>query len=85
MAAFLVEAYLPSGDGASDLDELFRASDALTAAGTRVVRTIFVPRDETCYILCEADSVTLAQAAAEHAGLRVARVSEAVVATAVGR
>ena len=81
MSEFLVELYVSCADpGAPGLAQ--RASDAaaeLTAEGTPVslVRSIFVPEDETCLFLFEAGSVDAVWEAALRAGLPVEHVAEA--------
>jgi hypothetical protein len=81
VAEFLVELYISRVDGSRvDL-----AADALTRAGTslRCVRTIFVPEDETGFLLFEAGSVDDVLDAARNAGITPARVSEAVTSPIV--
>jgi hypothetical protein len=75
VAEFLVELYISRVDGSRvDL-----AADALTRAGTslRCVRTIFVPEDETGFLLFEAASADDVRDAARRAELRYERISEA--------
>ena len=76
MAEFLVEFYVSRANGS----RVQLAADALTRAGTalRCVRTIFVPEDETCFLLFEAASVDDVRDAARHAEITLARISEAV-------
>jgi hypothetical protein len=81
VAEFLVELYVSRADGSRvDL-----AADALTRAGTalRCVRTIFVPEDETGFLLVEAASVDDVRDAARNAEITLARVSEAVTSPIV--
>jgi len=83
MAEFLVELYV-SRAGADGADRETRrarcAAAALTAEGrpVRLVRSIFVPEDETCFLLVEADTV----AAVHEAASRAAVPFERVLATA---
>jgi hypothetical protein len=51
-------------------------AEELSANGTRVryLRSIVVPEDETCYLLCEAESAAAVRAAARHAGLNFERI-----------
>ena len=79
---FLVEAYVsrvaePFGPGAEDLALV---ADELTREGTHVrfLRSIFVPEDETCFYLYQANSVEGVREAAARAGLQIERVTEAV-------
>jgi predicted methyltransferase MtxX (methanogen marker protein 4) len=55
------------------------AADELTRAGTpvRCVCSIFVPEDETCFLLYEADSIGVVQEAASRAGLSFERIAGA--------
>jgi len=81
VAEFLVELHVSRADGSRvDL-----AADALTRAGTalRCVRTIFVPEDETGFLLLEAASVDDVRDAARNAEITLARVSEAVTSPIV--
>ena len=81
MAEFLVELYVSRVDGSRvDL-----AADALTRAGTalRCLRTIFVPEDETGFLLFEAPSLDDVREAARSAEITLARVSEAVTSPIV--
>jgi hypothetical protein len=74
MGKYIVELYVARGDEAA-LErgvELARgAAERLTRAGTPVrhLRSFFVPEDETCYVLFEADEAAAAQEAAQAAGL----------------
>ena len=79
MAEFLVELYV-SGAAADGADrETRRARSAaaeLTAEGrpVRVLRSIFVPEDETCFLLVEADTAEAVQEAATRAAVPFERV-----------
>jgi hypothetical protein len=61
-------------------EEISAAAEQLTREGTRVrlVRSILVPEDETCFYLFRAQSGDAVRAAAARAGLRFERVVEAV-------
>ena len=84
LTTYLLELYVPKAEctavtiGAA---RLAYAAARLTAEGrsVRLVRTIFVPEDETCYVLVEAPSIEIVEDAAKQASLPVERV----VATAV--
>jgi hypothetical protein len=86
MAEFLVELYV-SGAAADGADPETRrarcAAEALTAEGrpVRLLRSIFVPEDETCFLLVEADSPE----AVHEAATRAAVPFERVLATAADR
>jgi Protein of unknown function (DUF4242) len=82
MTEYLLEVYAARTDGRAVEDAAGRAraaADALAAEGPRVryVRAIFVPEDETCFYVYEADSVGTVHEVARRAGLAVDRVVEA--------
>jgi hypothetical protein len=70
VSKFLVEVYVPRGASEPELK-----SDA---AGVRLLRSIFVPTDETCFYLFEGQSDEAVREAAARSGLEVERVVEAV-------
>jgi hypothetical protein len=83
VTAYLVELYISrsEGDGVERRVELARGvADELTRAGLPVAcqRSIFVPDEETWFLLYEADSVDLVREAVLRAGLAPERISEAV-------
>ena len=83
MPEFRVELYVAQSDDASvarGAGHALVASEALTREGTpvRYLRSIFVPEDETCFFLYEADSADAVREAALRAGLRCERIAEAV-------
>ena len=88
MPQFLVELYLPRtdplvvGEGAEGAR---LAAEQLTREGAsvRCLRSIFVPEDETCFLLCEAASSESVRGAARRAGLRFERIAEAVASDVV--
>jgi hypothetical protein len=61
-------------------DDLSGAADQLTREGDRVqlLRSVFVPEDETCFFLFEAESREAVAEAARRCGLRFERLVEAV-------
>ena len=83
MAEYLVELYV-SRDGQAALEgavaRVRAAAQELTRGGApvRYLRTIFVPEDETCFILYEAASAEAAGEATRRAGLLFDRVVEAI-------
>jgi hypothetical protein len=82
MPEFLVELYVSKtncGDVAAGAERLGRAAAELTAEGSpvRVMRSIFVPEDDTCYVLTEAATAELVRDAASRAAVAVERVVEA--------
>jgi hypothetical protein len=83
MPEFIVELYRSRTDAATiaaDAEGARRAAEELTREGTpvRLLRSIFVPDDETCLLLYEAASAAAVGAAAMRAGLRYERVAEAI-------
>ena len=83
MPEFLVELYASRDSAAAveqGAEEARQAAVELNQQGTRVrfLRSLFVPEDETCFYLFEADSAESVRAAAQRAGLRFDRVAEAV-------
>ncbi len=79
MPSFVVERYRPS----SDPDSLSVVADRLTAGAhevsvgggsVRYVDTIFLPGDETCLHLFEADSESDVRAVARQAGIDIDRI-----------
>ena len=74
MGKYIVELYVARGDEAAlerGVELTRREAERLTGEGTRVrhLRSLFVPADETCYVLLEADDAATAQEAATAAGL----------------
>lgn len=83
MPSFLIEEYLPrsrSMELRAAVDRLRRAADSLTAEGTRVrhLRSTFVPSDELCLHLLEAESAATAGEAIRRAAIEPARVVRAL-------
>ena len=81
MTEFLVELYVPQADavGADDAARRFAGAAAdLTAEGRSIelVRSIFVPADETCFLLYEAESADHVRTAMALAGLPCDEVHE---------
>jgi hypothetical protein len=82
MATFVVETYL-SRHAPSDLDatigRVVSATGELTANGNRVrfLRSIFIPDDETCLLVFDAESEDTVALAARRAGLDPARIAAA--------
>lgn len=90
MAEFLLELYVPRGDQAAvdaGAERAGRAAEELTSAGrpVRYVRSIYVPQDETCFLLYEADSADTVRDAARLAGLPFDRVAEALAGSKEAR
>lgn len=86
MPQYLAELYVPrsSGTEAEPRRRQVRLAVAqLTRerASIRVVHSVFVPDDETCFVLCDAASVDAVREAAERADLRFDRIAEAEAPT----
>lgn len=89
MATFLVETYL-SRERAAEVEQMAASLDRVIAsivaarrgAAThlRVVRSYFVPDDETCFYVIEAPSADVVREIARRADLTVDRVVEAASA-----
>ena len=79
MAEYLVESYVASPDAvACDAGRVREAVAELARAGMsiRFVRSIFVPEDETCLFLIEADSSEVVREVARRAALPFEHVVE---------
>jgi hypothetical protein len=77
---YLAELYLPRGAALAEVARLARAgADATPAAGPpiRFVQAIFVPVDESCFVLYQAESAADVIAAGKRAGLTFDRVAAA--------
>ena len=84
MTEFLVELYVSKTDReaiGAGWEALNRAAAGLTAEGrpVRLVRSIFVPEDETCFVLVEAATAETVRETARRAALACERVVEATV------
>jgi hypothetical protein len=82
MNEYLVELYVSKTNCtaiALDSERFDRAAGELAAEGhpIRLVRSIFVPEDETCFLLVEAPAAEVVCEAARRAALRWERVVEA--------
>jgi hypothetical protein len=79
MPRYLAELYVPSGQAGDLAAATARArAAAKELADVRCLRSIFVPEDETWFLLYEAGSATDVRRAVARASLPVARVVEAV-------
>jgi hypothetical protein len=82
VARYLVELEQPA-DGWGGLTAMVASAREVAAAmhagglPVRFLRSIVVPEDGTCYLLYEASSAEVAQAAAERAAATVRRVAHA--------
>lgn len=88
MAEFLLELYVPRSQGTTVercAERARTAADALSRSGTpvRYLSSIFVPDDETCFLLYEAHSAEAVEAAARRARLPFERVLAAHASGAV--
>ena len=78
VTSFLAERYLPTATR-EVLDVLVdRDRSAADVMAIRHVQTIYVPEDETCFTLFEAQSAELITAASERFGLGYRRVVPAI-------
>ena len=82
MSEFLVETYVSRADRLAverGGERARAASEQLTREGrpVRLLRTIFVPEDETCFYLFEAVSATAVREAATRAAVPFERITEA--------
>jgi Protein of unknown function (DUF4242) len=82
MPEFLLELYMArsAGDTAERaVASAHSAAEALTREGTpvRCLSSIFVPEDETCFVLFEADSEATVRNAAARAALPFERITPA--------
>jgi hypothetical protein len=78
---YLAELYLPRGVPLADVARRARAgADRATEGGplVRFVQAVFVPADESCFVLYQADSAADVTAAGTRAGLAFDRVAAAV-------
>lgn len=81
MAEFLLELYLSRSDrGALVADRAAVAAQRVRhdGAAVRYLRSIFVPEDETCFLVYEASSIDDVRRAARLAGLPDDHIVEAV-------
>jgi hypothetical protein len=84
MPSYLVESYVPhfrSGELPEAASRAREAAQALTAEGAQVryLRSTFLPSDELCLHLFEADSADWAGEASRRAGIEPDRIIEAVI------
>lgn len=82
MSDFLVEVYVASASAATSLpspEDLVDAAAQLSREGkpVRFVRSLFVPEEETCFYLFEAQTSDAVRDAATRAGLAVDHVVKA--------
>jgi hypothetical protein len=79
---YLVEFYVAAGAGGLvDAAERARAgAEAVAGEGVQVrcLRSIFVPEDETCFLLFEGSSGDAVRMATDRAGIRITRIVEAL-------
>jgi hypothetical protein len=83
MTEYLIELYVSHTDAdvaAADSRSVHAAAEQLTRRGTsvRYLRSIFVPAEETCFVLLEADSTDAIYSAARLANVSCVRVNRAV-------
>jgi hypothetical protein len=78
---YLVERYVSrrdAADVAAGAERARREAEQMNSKDVRVrlVRSIFVPEDETCFYLYEADSIDSVLEAARRADIHVDRIAE---------
>jgi Protein of unknown function (DUF4242) len=83
MREYIAEQYLSGTDTGAAQSAAYAArlaAEQLSREGVSVqlVRSIFVPEDETCLYIYEADSVQTVRAAMSRAGLRLEHIAEAL-------
>jgi hypothetical protein len=81
MRDFLVEVYLPRATAATAVPgpaDISHVAEQLTREGrpARLLRSIFVPEDETCFYLFQAQSIDAVREAATRSRLRFERLVE---------
>jgi len=75
---FLAELFTEADDREGRLALVQRAREAAaTSAGVRFIRSIFVPDDEMCFLVFEAESAAAVAHLAEQAALPIDRVVRA--------
>jgi uncharacterized protein DUF4242 len=74
---YTVELSLPQA-GCADVQEVATRARAAAGGGVRFLRSIFVPEDDTCFLLYEGPSAESVRAAAQRARLGVQRVEAAL-------
>ena len=89
MAEFLIELYVSRTDAVlveRDAERARLAAEALTREGTpvRYLRSIFVPEDETCFLLIEAASAESVREALGRAQLPFERLTESLASLSQG-
>ena len=82
MPSYLIETYLPRsrfGELPAVVDRLRRATESLAAEGAPVrhLRSTFLPGDELCLHLFEAESAATVEEASRRAAIEPARVVQA--------
>ena len=83
MLSYVVETYVPSGsDGelAATTERAREAARTLAAEGRRIrfLRSTFLPTDELCFLVFEAESPSVVGEATERAAIEFERIIEAV-------
>jgi Nickel responsive protein SCO4226-like len=77
MSSYLLEAYTPASALLEEVEARVRTAAAELSASGTPVRSIFVPEDETCFLLYEADSADIVREAARRAALPFERITAA--------
>ena len=85
MAEFLIELYVAEADDDAvrrSGRNVIRAAKQMTLEGTpvRFLRSIFIPEDETCFLMLEAAAIDAVRIVAGRAAVQFERITRAVVA-----
>lgn len=78
MARFLTESYLSAGRMTSLIDDADRLDAATVTSGARRLATMYVPTDETCLHLFDADTAEQVTRSCAKAGVLIDRVNPAI-------
>ena len=84
MAVFLVELYVAEADGSAvrrSVRGIVGAAEQARRDGTPVeyIRSIFIPEDETCFLMFEVAAIDTVRSVADRAAVQFERITEAVV------
>jgi hypothetical protein len=79
VTTYVLEAFVPRSD-LGRLSELHRAAVALERPGrpVRLIRSIYLPRDEICFLLLDTSDQRAAEAFGRDLQLNVMRIAKAV-------
>ena len=86
MSVYLVEAYMSRADGERlPWNEVWLTAEQVSVDGREVhlIKTMFVPEDEICFYLFEADSWAYVMETAFRTGIQIERFMNAVTESGV--